>query len=254
MSEAPQDPTRAARASMRQRAVRRFYRSVEVREAERGQHVLTLDGRGALTPGRNALAAASRELMARVAEEWRRQGETLDPADMPLTRLLNAAIDGVAGAMAETRAEILGYAGADLLCYRAEAPEALAERQAASFDPVLRWASDALGARFVTATGIVHVEQPPEALAAVRAALECFDDPAALAAMSAMTNLTGSALLAFAVARGFLEPQDAWRAAQVDEDYQSELWGVDAEAKARREARWREMAAAADVLAATRAV
>src|SRR5579863_10168647 len=106
MSEPPRDPMRAAQANMRQPTVRRFYREVEVRESEDGRHVLTLDGRSARTPGRNALAAASRALMLLVAEEWERQSETLEPADMPRTRLLNSAIDGVARTMAETRADI----------------------------------------------------------------------------------------------------------------------------------------------------
>jgi chaperone required for assembly of F1-ATPase len=183
--------------------------------------------------------------MLKVAGEWERQRETIEPADMPLTRLLNSAIEGVARMMAETRAEILKYAGSDLLCYRAEEPEALAERQRLAFDPVLRWAADALGARFSAAAGITHVEQPPEALEAVRRSLEDFDDPIALAALGAMTTLTGSALLALAVARELVTHEAAWRAAHVDEDFQAERWGVDAEAQARREARWREFEAAA---------
>ena len=148
--------------------------------------------------------------MERVAEEWARQGETVDPADMPLTRLLNSAIDGVARTMDETRAEIARYAGSDLLCYRAEEPEALAERQRLAFDPVLAWAAETLGARFNLAAGVVHVAQPPEALAAVSAALDAVDDPAALAALSVMTSLTGSALLALAVARGRSTAEEAW--------------------------------------------
>ena len=249
MSEAPHDPMRAAQANMRPTAIKRFYRAVDIREAAGGRHALTLDGRGARTPGRNPLAAKSRALMLAVAAEWERQRETLDPADMPLTRLLNSAVDGVAFTMAETRADILKYAGSDLLCYRAEAPETLAERQRRAFDPVLAWAAETLGARFRLGAGVVHVEQPPEALAAIGAALDACDDPVALAALSAMTTLTGSALLALAVARGFLSPQDAWLAAHVDEEFQAERWGVDAEAKARRDARWREFEAAA--LAAT---
>ena len=157
---------------------------------------------------------------------------------MPLTRLLNSAIDGVARTMAETRADILRYAGADLLCYRAEEPAALAERQAEAFDPVLRWAAEALGARFRLGAGVMHVEQPVETIEAIRSALEDFDDPIALAALSAMTTLSGSALLALAVARGRVAPEEAWRAAHVDEDFQAERWGADAEATARREARW----------------
>ena len=194
MSEAP-NPMRAAQAHMRPEPVRRFYKSVDVRETD-GGFALTLDGRFARTPGRNRLAAASRPLMLRVAHEWERQGETIDPADMPITRLLNSAIDGVARAMDETRAEILRYAGADLLCYRAEEPERLAERQRLAFDPVLDWAARTLGTSFVLAAGVMHVEQPPETLAAIRDALAAFDNPAALAALGAMTNLTGSTALA----------------------------------------------------------
>src|ERR1700722_9816114 len=123
MSEPASDPIRAAQANMRQPVVKRFYKTAEVREAEPGVFALALDGRAARTPGRNPLAATSASLMARVAKEWARQGDTLDPVDMPLTRLLNSAIDGVARTMDETRADIARYAGSDLVCYRAEAPE-----------------------------------------------------------------------------------------------------------------------------------
>ena len=250
-NEAPRDPMRAAQANMRPQPVRRFYQAVEVTEQD-GRFVLSLDGRGARTPGRNPLAAHSRALMLEVAAEWERQRETIDPAEMPLTRLLNSAIDGVAHTMAETRADILRYAGSDLLCYRAEEPDTLVERQAHAFDPVLRWAAESLGARFNVTTGIVHVAQPHAALAAMSAALDAYDDPAALAALSVMTTLTGSALLALAVARGLLSPENAWRAAHVDEDFQAERWGADVEAMARREARRREFEAAAIVVALMR--
>jgi chaperone required for assembly of F1-ATPase len=243
------DPVRAAQADMRPAPVRRFYKAVEVDEAD-GLHALTLDGRGARTPGRNRLASKSRAVMEKVAEEWARQGETLDPSGMPVTRLVNSALDGVAKTMDETRAEIVRYAGSDLLCYRAGEPETLAERQRLAFDPVLDWAAERLGARFVLAGGIMHVAQPAEALEAVRAAVGSFDDPVALAALSGITTLTGSAVLALAVARGFLSPEEAWRLAHLDEDFQIERWGEDEEAAARRQARWREMAAAAEVLGA----
>ncbi len=114
-----------------------------------------------------------------------------------------------------------------------------------AFDPVLRWAADSLGARLNVTTSVMHVAQPPEALAAIGAELDAYDDPVALAALSVMTTLTGSALLALAVARGFLSAEAAWQAAHVDEDFQAERWGADAEAVARREARWREFETAA---------
>jgi chaperone required for assembly of F1-ATPase len=250
--EGAKDPMRAAQANMRPKPVRRFFKAVEVREAD-GRHALTLDGRGARTPGRNPVAAPSRALMLEVAAEWERQRETIEPADMPLTRLLNSAIDGVVHTMAETRADILGYAGSDLICYRAEEPETLVARQADAFDPVLRWAADSLGARFTVTAGVIHVAQPHAALAAIGAALETYTDPVTLAALSVMTTLTGSALLALAVARGFLSAEAAWRAAHVDEDFQAERWGEDAEATARGKARRREFEAAATALALTRA-
>jgi chaperone required for assembly of F1-ATPase len=251
MNDAPRDPMRAAQANMRPPPVRRFYKAVEVREAD-GRHALLLDGRGARTPGRNPLAAQSRALMLEAAAEWERQSEIIDPTGMPLTRLLNSAIDGVAHTMAETRADILGYAGSDLLCYRAEEPDTLVARQAHAFDPVLRWAEGSLGARLNVTTGVMHVAQPPEALAAIAAALDTYDDPVALAALSVMTTLTGSALLALAVVRGFLSAKAAWQAAHVDEDFQAERWGADAEAVARREGRCCEFEAAAIALAAMR--
>jgi chaperone required for assembly of F1-ATPase len=247
-TEAPRNPMRAAQANMRPQPVRRFYKAAEVEE-EGGRFVLSLDGRRARTPGRNPLAAQSRALMFKVAEEWERQRETIDPAGMPLTRLLNSAIDGVAHTMAETRADILRYAGSDLLCYRAEEPDTLVAQQAHAFDPVLRWATDDLGARFTVTAGVTHVAQPNAALAAIGAALDAYDDPVTLAALSVMTTLTGSALLALAVARGFLSAEAAWRAAHVDEDFQAERWGADAEAAAQREARRREFEAAATVVA-----
>ena len=247
------DPMRAAQANMRPTPARRFYKTVEVRDAGGGAHALTLDGRGARTPGKNRLAAQSRAVMDKAAEEWARQGETLDLSDMPVTRLLNSAIDGVANAMDETRAEIVRYAGSDLLCYRAEEPDALSERQRAAFDPVLDWAAETLGARFVLAAGVMHVAQPPETIAAFRAAIDRFDDPVALAALSVVTALTGSAVVALALARGRLSADEAWRIAHVDEDFQIARWGEDDEATARRAARWRDMEAAAGVLEAMRA-
>ena len=147
--------------------------------------------------------------------------------------------------MVETRADILKYAGSDLLCYRAEESLALVERQRLVFDPVLDWAAQTLGARFRLGAGVTHVAQPRAAIEAIRTAVEAFDDPIALAGLSVMTTLSGSALLALAVARGRLSAEEAWRLAHVDEDFQAERWGADVEAAARREARWREFEAAA---------
>ena len=248
MSEAPLDPVRLVQNAMRPVGLKRFYREASVGEAE-GGFALLLDGRRARTPAKKLLVAPSRALAEALAREWAEQGEMVVPAAMPLTRLINTALDGVVAAMTETRAEIAGFAGADLLCYRAEAPEALAAAEAAAFDPVLGWAEEALGAKFVLGRGVVHVRQPEGALAAVRAALAAFDSPFALAALHVMTSLTGSVLLALAVARGHLGAPEAWRIAHVGEDFQIAQWGEDDEAAARRAGRWREFEAAARVMA-----
>lgn len=216
--------------------------------AEAGQFRLRLDGRPARTPARNALAVPCRRIAAALEEEWNRQGERIDPATMPVTRLANSAIDGVAPRMEEIRAEVLAYAGADLLCYRAGEPERLAALQARHWDPVLAWAERRLGARFALAEGIMHVPQPVETLAAFAAALEAFEDPFVLAGLHVATTLTGSALLALALAEGEIGVDAAWAAAHVDEDWNMLLWGEDAEALARRARRFEEFRAAALVL------
>jgi chaperone required for assembly of F1-ATPase len=192
-----------------------------------------------------------------VAEEWSAQKEFIDPRNMPLTRMVNSAIDGVAAQIEPTIAEIGNYAGSDLVCYRAGEPEALVIAQSAAFDPVLAFARRTLGAQFICAEGVIHVEQPESSRRAVIDAVRAVGrDPAsapfALAALHVMTTLTGSALLALAVAHGEMTAEEAWSAAHVDEDYQMRLWGADGEALERRARRWSEMAAAARLLETVR--
>jgi chaperone required for assembly of F1-ATPase len=165
---------------------------------------------------------------------------------MPLTRLANAIIDGVADMPEPVRDEIVKYLGSDLVFYRAEAPEGLIAKQTELWDPLLAFARDAMGARFVLAQGIVHQAQPPEAIAA--AAVSIPHDPWKLGAVAAVTTITGSALIALALATGHLSVDDAWRAAQVDEDWNMATWGRDNEAVARHAAKRMELEAAALVL------
>jgi chaperone required for assembly of F1-ATPase len=193
------------------------------------------------------LALPTRALAEAVAAEWEAQGERIDPATMPLTRLANSTIDGVIARQAEVRAEIVKYAGSDLLCYRAEGPEELIRRQAETWDPVLAWARAALGADFNVSQGVMPAAQPDAATEAVARALQPHG-PFALAAIHVMTTLMGSALLALAHAHGHLSAEAAWVAAHVDEDWQISQWGEDAEAKARRDRRWAEMQAASRLL------
>ncbi len=226
---------------------KRLYRSVSVDGAASAFRVL-LDGKPIHTPARRELALPTRALAEAVAAEWDAQGEHIDPGAMPLTRLVNSALDGVAGREAEVRAEIVKYAASDLLCYRAEGPADLVRRQAQAWDPVLAWVRAALGTRLVIGQGIAPVAQPPAAGAAIERALAGLD-AFALAAHHVMTTLTGSALLTLAHAGGRLTAEEAWAAAHVDEDWQISQWGEDAEAAARRQRRWAEMQAASRLLA-----
>ena len=202
-----------------------------------------LDARPLKTPAKREFAVPSRALAEAIAAEWQAQGDEIDPSSMPLTRLVNSAIDGVRERQAEVSADISKYLASDLLCYRAAAPSALVQRQAEGWDPILDWSQQALGIRLRVTAGIVPVAQPPEATAAWASWLQGLD-VFALAAVHAMTSLLGSALLARALAERRLEAAAAWAAAHIDEDFQAERWGVDDLAKARRDRQWHELEAA----------
>ena len=244
-NEPPANPMEAARRAMRPQLRQRFYERVEVVERG-GQFEIALDGRPVRTPARRTLAAPTRALADALAAEWQAQRDVIDPANMPLTRLANTIIDGVADAAPEVAAEVAKYLRSDLLFYRAEGPPALVERQAQAWDPVIAWARDDLGARFVLAAGMVFVTQPDTAVAAAQAAIPT--DIWKLGAVHAITTLTGSALLALAVLYGRLDADAAWSAAHVDEDWNMDFWGRDTLALERRAFRFAEMQAACLVL------
>lgn len=239
------DPTDAARHAMRPRLRKRFYQRATVGEGADGFPVL-LDGKQVYTPARKPLATPSRELAEALAAEWNAQGKEIDPTRMPLTRLANAVVDAVTEQPDAVVTEIEKYLSSDLLFYRAETPAELIARQAQAWDPVLAWAHQVLGARFVLGKGVIHVQQPDEAIAAARAAIP--SNSWRLGALSSITSLTGSALLALALAAGALDVEAAWVAAYVDEDWQMAQWGRDEFALARRNYRYLEMQAAAKVL------
>jgi len=226
---------------------KRLYKTVTVEKGEGGFAIL-LDGRPVRTPKKLPLTVPTRGLADAIAAEWAAQGAHIDPATMPLSKLAITTIDGVARNMAEVAADIVKFAGSDLLCYRAEAPEALRGLQADAWDPVLRWVETEFGAHFALTRGVMPVHQSPEALKCIAAALEPYN-AMALAALHVMTTLTGSAILALAHARGRLSAEAAWAAAHVDEDWQISQWGVDVEAAERRAKRWIEMQAASRFLA-----
>ena len=250
----PVDPYALARNEAKAGELKRFYTTVSIDERPEG-FALLLDGREARTPARRPLVVPTRQAAALLKAEWDAQGEVVRPGTMPAVRLANSVIDGVAGAADPVRDEVVRYAGSDLLCYRAAGPAELVALQAAGWDPVLAWARDALGADLVLAEGVMHVGQPDAALEALArtVANAVGQGPAAafrLGALHTMTTLTGSALLALAVLCGRLAPAQSWALAHLDEDFQIERWGEDAEAAARRAHRWREMDAAAQLAAA----
>ena len=244
---APLDPVQAARRAVRPHLRRRFYQRAEVEDAD-GEFRIVLDGRPVKTPARRTLAAPTHALAQALAAEWDAQRDVIDPAKMPLTRLANTIIDGVTDAPSAVADEVKRYLACDLVFYRAPGPAGLVAWQAEAWDPVLAWVRETLGARFVLAEGIAFVAQPAQSLAAASSAIPT--DPWRLGAMHAVTTLTGSALIAIALARGALSVDAAWAAAHVDEDWNMKFWGRDALALERRAARFSEMQAAATVLEA----
>ncbi len=242
----PLDPTETARRAIRPRLRKRFYKRTHTSEGGEGHVAIFLDGSPLLTPSHRALAVPTRALAQAIAAEWEAQAEWIEPARMPLTRLANAVIDAVSEKPQPVADEVAKYLGTDLLFYRAEAPAGLIEKQAQAWDPVLAWVRDAFNARFVLAQGVIHVPQPREAIAATRAAIP--GEPWRLAAVASITTLTGSGLLALAVAQGALDADAAWIAAHVDEDWQISQWGRDELAMERRAFRFAEFQAAVAVL------
>ena len=254
----PLDPMESARRNMRPNLRTRFYQDASVGDqAGEGGFAVLLDGRPVRTPARKLVAAPKRELAQVIAAEWQGQDKAIDPAAMPLTRLANSIIDGVASAAEAVAAEIGKYLGTDMLFYRAPEPEGLVALQRRHWDPVIAWAHQVFGARFVLSEGVMHVEQPADSLAKMRALISANvgDIVGAwrLGALHVTTGLTGSALLALALAEVRLTPDEAWTAAHVDEDWNMDFWGRDEQAADRRAFRRKEFDAAALVLTTLRA-
>jgi chaperone required for assembly of F1-ATPase len=244
------DPMESARRFMRRPLRARFFKSAQVEESD-GAFCVTLDGRPIRTPARRMLCAPTRALAEHIAEEWDAQRDQIDPAKMPLTRLANAIIDGIADSGPQIVAEVEKYLACDLVLYRADGPQPLVRRQREAWDPVLAWTAESLGARFTCTSGMAFRAQPEAALHAVHIAIPsspAVNDVWRLGALYSVTALTGSALIALALAGGALSVAQAWAAAHVDEDWNMEHWGKDEIALALRADRFAEMQAAAVVL------
>ncbi|HET7884983.1 MAG TPA: ATP12 family protein [Bradyrhizobium sp.] len=245
--QAEANPMKAAQRAARAVQRKRFYAEAATGEAD-GGYTVTLDGKPIKTPSGRAVVVPVRPLADMIAAEWRAQGEIIDPLTMPLTRFANSVVQGVADNVAAVSEDVAKYFGSDLLFYRAGHPEGLVARESQHWDPILFWAAERLGAHFMLAEGIMHVQQPDQAMAAARAALP--DDPWRIGALHVITTLTGSALLALALFHGVIDPDQTWAAAHVDEDWNAEKWGVDEEVAARRAAKLLDFNAVAAVLRA----
>ena len=245
------DPIRRAQIQMKRPLPKRFYKDVTINPGKDG-HAIALDGKVVKTPARHSLALPTEALAKLVAAEWARQVDVIDPATMPVTRLVNSAIDGVATESQAVFDEIVRFSGSDLLCYRANEPERLVARQSERWNPVIEWAAREIGARFILAEGVIHQQQPREAISAFAAALRKYDTPMELASLHTITSMTGSAILALTFAEGWLPLADVWSLAHLDEDWTIEHWGSDEEAEHRRAQRFEEFQAATDVFSALR--
>lgn len=223
--------------------MKRFYKQVTIEAAEGGYGV-RLDGRAIRTVGGRPQVAPTRALAEAMAAEWERQGEEIDPALFLFRDMADYAIDVVAAAPAAAIGEMLPYAETDTLCYRAEPDEAFAARQRLMWEPLLADAESRLGVRFVRVSGIIHKPQPVETLARLRDELEALD-AFQLAALRNTASLAASLVIGLAALLPGADTDALWDAANLEEDWQTELWGKDAEAMERRARRAAAFAAAA---------
>jgi chaperone required for assembly of F1-ATPase len=226
--------------------VKRFWKEVAV-EADGAGWGIRLDGRPVRTPARAHLVLPTRALADAVADEWRSVDDTVDPRAMPLTGLANAAIDRVAPGREAFAEALARYAEADLACYRADGPSGLIVEQEDQWDPLLAWARRRFDVDFVTTSGLMHVAQPPATVERLSHAVAALD-PFRLAGLSPLVTIGGSLIAALAVLEEALTTKQAWTAVSVDERWQLEQWGSDAEAEAALENRRRDFLAASRFL------
>lgn len=207
---------------------KRFWKTADV-VADGAGFAVALDGRRVKTPAKAALVVPTRALARAIAAEWDAQGEKVRPETMPFTRTANSAIDKVAPQRAAVADMLAAYGDSDLLCYRADGPEGLVARQAQAWDAALDWAGARFGARLAVQTGVIHVPQDARALDLLARQVHALD-PFRLAAFHDLVALTGSLVLAFAAAEDWKTPEAIWDLSRIDETWQEEHWGADAEA------------------------
>lgn len=215
--------------------MKRFYTSVSVEPSE-GGYALLLDGRPVKTPGRLALILPNETMAQAVAEEWEGQGEEIVIASMPITGFANAAIDRIADDPERFIDDIASYGETDTLCYRADPGDPLAERQHAEWEPIVQWAENRYDIRLLRVAGIIHQPQSTHSLSRLKAVVAAHDR-FNLAGLSTMTSMGGSLLASLALLEQAFDSGTIWRAVSLEELWQEELWGADADAVATRELR-----------------
>ena len=211
-------------------AAKRFWKEATAIEAEGGWTV-QLDGRGVRTPAKAPLVVPTRAMAQAIAAEWDAQEDKVDPNVMPVTRSANAAIDKVSHQFNEVAQMLAAYGDSDLLCYRATSPQALIDRQAARWDPLLDWAATALEARLTPVSGVIHAPQDAQALANLATRVSTFT-PFELTAFHDLVSISGSLVLGFAATEGHMDAAALWDLSRLDEAWQEEQWGEDEEASA----------------------
>jgi chaperone required for assembly of F1-ATPase len=204
---------------------KRFYKEASVAPHENG-FAVTLDGRIPKTPAKNHLILPNAHAAQLVASEWAMQGDSIDPASMPVTRLINVALDHGATSRDAMVDQVVKHASTDLVCYRAPTPDSLIQAQAAAWDPLLDWAKQHLNIELVTTTGALAIPQSPVALERAARAAQALDD-LRLTALAFANGLAGSAIVALALVHGQLSGEDAFKAIRVEEDWQAQRWGRD---------------------------
>tara|TARA_R110002110_G_scaffold2756_1_gene13284 strand:+ start:21315 stop:22019 length:705 start_codon:yes stop_codon:yes gene_type:complete len=215
--------------------MKRFYEQVSTAPADDGKSFeVLLDARGVRTPMRKPLQVPSPALADAIAEEWRTQDDEIDVESMPLTRICATAVDRVADDREGYIDQIAAFGGTDLLCYRAQSPAELVVRQVRVWQPMLDWAAETFGGELVVTDGLLPVDQPPDSLARLRAAV-ADHDLYELAALGVATSASGSVVVALALSKGHLDAGTAFDVSQLDESYQVEMWGEEADAQARRD-------------------
>ena len=208
---------------------RRFWTTVATRPAEGGVEI-TLDDRVLRTPGKKALTLPTQPLAEAVAEEWRSQGELIQPLTMPLTRAVNSTVEKVVPQFEAVAAMLAEYGGTDLLSYRATEPEALIRRQAEAWDPLIDWSAQVLSAPLRVTQGVIPVPQEAQSLRRLHDRVAALD-PWGLTALHDLVTIPGSLVIGLAVTQGRVSAAEAHALSRIDEDFQAEQWGSDAEAQ-----------------------